>query len=73
MYSLVILRLVCVLGTGRVAFVLVHHQMVVAARAVIGSVLAGSAVGLARHTRFVVVIWGRGFSHFNNRITGQIH
>lgn len=66
LYSLVILRLVCVLWTGRVAFVLVHHQVVIAARAVVGLVLAGSAVRLARHTRFVVVIWDRGFSHFNN-------
>lgn len=56
LYSLIILRLVCVLWTRRIAFVLVHHQVMVTASAVVGSVLAGCAVGLAWHTRFVVVI-----------------
>lgn len=56
LYSLIILSLVCVLWTRRIALVLVHHQVMVTARTVVGSVLTGRTVGLAWHTRFVVVI-----------------
>lgn len=76
LHSLVIFRFVCVLRTGRVAFVLVHHQVVVAARTVVWPILAGSAVRLARYTRLVIVIWlwwarEGGISHFNNKIFNQ--
>lgn len=55
--AIVVLRLVRVKRTGRVTFVLVHDQMMVAAGAFVRPVLAAAAIGLAGHARAVLRIF----------------
>lgn len=50
----VILRLVRIRGTRGVTLVLVHHQVMLAAGALVRSVLTAGAVGLTRHARAVL-------------------
>lgn len=50
----IVLRLVRIWGTRGVTFVFVHHQVMLAAGALVRSVLTAGAVGLARHTRAVL-------------------
>lgn len=54
--TIVILRLVRVGRTRGVTFVLMHHQMMLAAGAFVWSVLAAGAVGFAWHARAVLGI-----------------
>lgn len=53
---LVVFRFIGVHWTGGVASMLVHNQMVFAAGTVVGTVLTGSAISLARNTCFIFVI-----------------
>lgn len=55
--AIVIFRFISVQRTRRIAFVLVHDKMVLAARTIVGTILARGAIGLAGHARFVVVIF----------------
>lgn len=55
--AIVVLRLVRVGRARGVTFVLVHHQMMLAAGALVRSVLAAGAVGLAWHARAVLGIF----------------
>lgn len=57
--AIIVLGFVRVKRTGRVTFVLVHHQMMLAAGALVRSVLAAGAIGLAGHTRAVLRICER--------------
>lgn len=53
----IVLRLVRIWGTRGVTLVLVHHQVMLAAGALVRSVLTAGAVGLARHTRAVLGVF----------------
>lgn len=55
--AIIILRLVRVGRTCSVTFVLVHHQMMLTAGALVRSVLAAGAIGLAWHARAVLGIY----------------
>lgn len=55
--AVVILGLVSVRRTSRVTSILVHNEMVLAARAVVRSILAARAVRLARYASVVLRIW----------------
>ena len=52
--AIVILRLVCVEGTGRVTLVFIHDQMMLATGTLVRPVLATCAVRLARYARTVL-------------------
>lgn len=51
--AVVVLRLVCVSGTRSVTFVLVHHQVMLAAGTLVRPVLTTGAVGLAGYARAI--------------------
>lgn len=53
----IILRLVCIWGTRGVTFVLMHHQVMLTAGALVRSVLTAGAVGFARHARAILGIY----------------
>jgi len=57
--TIVILRLVRIGRARGVTFVLVHHQMMLAAGALVRSVLAAGAVCLAWHARAVLGIYDK--------------
>lgn len=52
--AIVILRLVCVEGTGRVTLVFIHDQMMLATGTLVRPILATCAVRLARYARTVL-------------------
>lgn len=53
----IILRLVCVWGTRGITFVLMHHQVMLTAGALVRSVLTAGAVGFAWHARAILGIY----------------